>query len=276
MKIEALQADCKNCAGLCCVALYFSASEGFPLDKKEGLPCMNLREDFRCGIHEELREWGLKGCMAYDCYGAGPKTVQHTFGGISWRERPETAEQMYQIYLIQRDLHEMLWYLWQGTGFAGEENLREEAKALFQETENISRKEISFLLGFSVEEHRAKVGALLRAVSQEVRQQKMGKWPKALTRPKMVGGRPAFMGLDLHGADLSGADFRGSLLIAADLSGADLTGADFLGADLRDVDVRGANLKDSLFLTQKQLWNAKGDPGTKLPAFLDCPFSWEL
>jgi len=33
-----LKADCGNCFGLCCVALYFAASEGFPNDKKQGQP----------------------------------------------------------------------------------------------------------------------------------------------------------------------------------------------------------------------------------------------
>jgi hypothetical protein len=39
-----LRADCKNCFGLCCVALYFSASEGFPIDKDAGQPCLNLHK----------------------------------------------------------------------------------------------------------------------------------------------------------------------------------------------------------------------------------------
>ncbi len=33
---EEMKIDCKRCFGLCCVALYFSASEGFPKDKEEG------------------------------------------------------------------------------------------------------------------------------------------------------------------------------------------------------------------------------------------------
>jgi hypothetical protein len=37
-----LRAECEKCFGLCCVALCFSASEGFPIDKDAGHPCLNL------------------------------------------------------------------------------------------------------------------------------------------------------------------------------------------------------------------------------------------
>ena len=71
-----LQADCQNCFGLCCVALYFAASEGFPSDKEAGQPCPDLQTDFRCRVHKGLWEKGLKGCMAFDCFGAGQNTWQ--------------------------------------------------------------------------------------------------------------------------------------------------------------------------------------------------------
>ena len=85
-----LRADCENCFGLCCVALYFSASEGFPLDKDAGQPCLNLQSDFRCCVHKSLIERGLKGCIAFDCFGAGQKVAQISFGGRDWREVPES------------------------------------------------------------------------------------------------------------------------------------------------------------------------------------------
>ena len=50
-----LQSDCGSCFGLCCVALPFAASADFAIDKDAGRPCPNLRTDFRCGIHTELR-----------------------------------------------------------------------------------------------------------------------------------------------------------------------------------------------------------------------------
>ncbi|CAM5481560.1 hypothetical protein SHIRM173S_07111 [Streptomyces hirsutus] len=76
-----LRGDCAQCFGLCCVALPFTASAAFAVDKEAGRPCRNLREDHRCGIHARLRQEGFSGCTVYDCFGAGQKVSQVTFGG---------------------------------------------------------------------------------------------------------------------------------------------------------------------------------------------------
>ena len=60
-RFQDLRVDCKKCFGLCCVALYFSASEGFPVNKDAGKPCLNLQSDFNCFVHKDLKEKGLKG-----------------------------------------------------------------------------------------------------------------------------------------------------------------------------------------------------------------------
>ncbi|MDQ4009877.1 MAG: pentapeptide repeat-containing protein [Actinomycetota bacterium] len=41
---------------MCCVAPTFSASADFAIDKDAGKACPNLRSDFRCGIHQHLRQ----------------------------------------------------------------------------------------------------------------------------------------------------------------------------------------------------------------------------
>ena len=86
-----LHADCARCFGLCCVALPFARSADFAVDKPAGTPCTNLQEDFRCGIHGALRERGFAGCTVFDCFGAGQKVSQVTFGGQDWRRAPGTA-----------------------------------------------------------------------------------------------------------------------------------------------------------------------------------------
>ena len=107
----ALRADCARCAGLCCVAPAFAASADFAIDKAAGQPCPNLQPDFRCGIHSELRERGFPGCAVFDCLGAGQQVVQVTFGGRDWRRSPEIAGQMFTVFTVMRQLHELLWYL---------------------------------------------------------------------------------------------------------------------------------------------------------------------
>lgn len=78
-----LKIDCEKCFGFCCSALYFAKAEGFPEDKVAGKPCMNLKEDFKCKIHESLSKKGLKGCTTYECFGAGQKIAQDTYKGES-------------------------------------------------------------------------------------------------------------------------------------------------------------------------------------------------
>ena len=106
-----LRADCSRCAGLCCVAPAFAASADFAIDKPAGRACPNLRDDFRCGIHAQLRERGFPGCEVFDCFGAGQHLTQVTFGGRSWRETPELAAAQFAVLPVLRQLHETLWYL---------------------------------------------------------------------------------------------------------------------------------------------------------------------
>lgn len=96
--------NCAGCKGLCCKELYFSKSDGFPADKPAGKPCAFLMPDFLCGIHNELEERGMKGCMAYDCFGAGQAAAQS--GGDFHR--------MFR-------LRQMLWYLLEAADHSSDE-----------------------------------------------------------------------------------------------------------------------------------------------------------
>ena len=106
-----LTADCANCFGLCCVAPAFAKSADFAIDKRAGQPCPNLKSDFGCRIHETLRPQGFPGCTSYDCFGAGQHVAQATFAGVSWRDDPDSAETMFAVFDVMRQLHELLWYL---------------------------------------------------------------------------------------------------------------------------------------------------------------------
>ena len=89
MSGDRLHADCARCFALCCVAPAFAASADFAIDKPAGQPCPNLLADFRCGIHDHLRERGFPGCTVFDCFGAGQRVAQVSFGGVDWRRAPE-------------------------------------------------------------------------------------------------------------------------------------------------------------------------------------------
>ena len=269
-----LRADCENCFGLCCVALYFSSSEGFPVDKDAGRPCPNLQPDFRCCVHESLGERGLKGCLGFDCFGAGPKVSQVSFSGHDWRKVPESAQQMFMVFLIMRQLHELLWYLAEALALQPALPVHGALRAMYEKTEHLTHLGPGSLLELDVAAHRAEVNTLLLKTSELVRAEaRRGQETKGRGKKNFRRGAN-LIAADLRKTDLRGANLRGACLIAADLRGADLSGTDFIGADFRDTDIRGADLTGSIFLTQAQLNTAKGDSSTKLPPSLTRPAHW--
>ncbi|RDI16208.1 uncharacterized protein YjbI with pentapeptide repeats [Rhodococcus sp. AG1013] len=261
-----LSADCGQCFGLCCVALPFARSADFAVDKDGGTPCRNLVDDFRCGIHTELRTSGFTGCTVYDCFGAGQKVSQVTFGGRSWRDAPDTARSMFDVFPVQRQLHELLWYLEEALRIRAAASLRSELTALRDETVTLTDSTPDVLAGLDVAEHRDRVNGVLLQVSERFRAGAPG-------RPRNHRGAD-LMGAKLARKDLRGANLRGAWLIGADLRNADLRMADLIGADLRGADVRGADLSDALFLTRFQIGAARGDAHTKLPSALSRPAHW--
>jgi len=269
-----LQAECENCFGLCCVALYFSASEGFPNDKDAGQPCPNLKPDFRCCIHKNLSEQGLKGCVAFDCFGAGQKVSQVSFGGNDWRKVPESSEQMFKVFLIMRQLHELLWYLTEALKLHPARPIHEALSLMLKETERLTLLSPNSLLELDLDEHRSRVNTLLLKTSELVRAQARRGQKSHKGRQKKFSRGADLVAADLRKVNLRGANLRGALLIAADLRGTDLSGTDFIGADFRDADLRGADLSKSIFLTQAQLNVAKGDTSTMLPSALNRPVHW--
>ncbi|QIZ00053.1 pentapeptide repeat-containing protein [Streptomyces sp. S1D4-11] len=263
-----LRADCGRCFGLCCVALPFTRSADFAIDKDAGKPCQNLRTDSRCGIHTQLREKGFNGCTVYDCFGAGQQVSQVTFAGQDWRTGPrERARQMFDVFPVVRQLHELLRYLNEALTLPAARPIHADIRRALTETERLANQSPEELGELDVNAHRQQVNTLLLRTSELVR--------AGVGRGKKKNRRGAdLMGARLKGADLRGANLRGAYLIAADLTGADLRGADLIGADFRDTDLTDADLTDAFFLTQPQLNAARGSAGTRLPRSVTRPDHW--
>ncbi|WP_412752804.1 pentapeptide repeat-containing protein [Krasilnikovia sp. M28-CT-15] len=254
---RSLRADCARCAGLCCVAPAFAKSSDFAIDKPAGRPCPNLRGDFRCGIHDHLRERGFGGCVVFDCFGAGQQVTQVTFGGRDWRAQPELAGPMFAALPVMRQLHELLWLLTEAMRLPGTARQHDRLRDALAETRRLTELSADELPTLDVDAHRRRVNPLLQRASESAR-------AGLRRRPdhrgaNLIGGR-------LAGADLRGANLRGALLIGADLRGADLRAADLTGADLRGADLRGADLAGALFVTPAQLDAARTDETTRHPS----------
>ena len=261
-----LQADCSNCFALCCVVPAFAASADFAIDKPAHVACPNLQGDLRCSIHASLRPKGFPGCVVYDCFGAGQQVSQVTFFGRDWRPDAATAEQMFAVFPIMRQLHEMLWYLAEALTLEATRPIYPDLVDAFDRIKALTVGEPESLRDLDVDAHRRDVNALLV-------------WASELARAAVGTLGPDYRGADLIGADLRGADFRravlrGALLVAADLRGADLTEADMTGADLRGANLNGADLTGCFFLTQAQLDAANGDEFTAISSMFVRPERW--
>ncbi len=262
-----LRADCTQCHALCCVALVFLDSADFPFAKDAGEPCPKLGRDDRCTIHAELRPQGFAGCAAYDCFGAGQRVSQMTFGGRHWRSSPELAGSMFAVLPAMRQLHELLWYLADARARPECDGLRaqlEDARVTVDELAGGSPDE---LLACDLNAVRAEVDPLLVQASELVR---------GCVDDRVDHRHADLIGALLPNALLRGANLRGAYLIGADLRGADLRLADLIGADLRDADLHGANLDAAIFLTQSQLGAARGNAHTRIPGGLNRPPHWLL
>ena len=260
-----LQADCSQCFGLCCVVPAFAKSADFALNKPAGKPCQHLLS-FACDIHTSLRQQGFSGCTVYDCFGAGQHVAQGTYAGRDWRTHPESSAQMFAVFPVMRQLHELLRYLSDALSYPDAQPVHAELQQAWEETAGMTEALPAELLALDVAAHRERVNALLLVTS-------------SLVRARISRRTKDFRGADLAGArlakaDLRGASLRGAVLIGADLAGADLRHADLIGADLRGADLSGADLRDALFLVQPQLEAARGDARTQLSESLRSPAHW--
>jgi uncharacterized protein YjbI with pentapeptide repeats len=153
---------------------------------------------------------GVPGCAVYDCFGAGQQVAQVTFGGRDWRREPGLAGQMFGVFTVMRQLHELLWYLSEALTLPAARPVHGDLSRALDETERLTQQNAGALAELDVVAHQRAVNTLLLRASELAR-----------AGARRTGG-------DLRGADLAGKDLKG-----ADLSGASLRGARLIGADLR-------------------------------------------
>jgi len=267
---DSLKSKCDACFGLCCVALFFSKTDGFPHDKIAGEACSHLAFDHRCDVYPDLKRLGYKGCITFECFGAGQKISQVTFANQDWRRDPVISKNMFDSFQVMRQLHEMIHYV-------SEAILRNETISIHRKLSEILIKLIDNtnlssdnLLKLSLSDLHNEVDVLLTVASELVLGE--GKpFPKYIRK---LGRSVDLMGKDLRQVDLRNSNLRSSLLIASNFQGIDFGSSNFLGADMRDALIMDANLSDALFLTQAQINSAEGNSRTRLPKTLVHPKHW--
>lgn len=258
-----LKIDCARCSGLCCVALYCIKTDGFPENKEAGKPCKNLMPNFHCAVHSQLAKNGMRGCLAYDCFGAGQMVTQLCYPDKNWMTSTDQAREIFGVFLIVFQLNQMLWYLIEALSAVSGDHLAVDIEALILENEQMTSQCPNEILILDIEEYRSNVNRVLQKVIETI-----------AVYPANGGKRKDFFGKDFKKENLDRRDFSMSLMIAANLEGCSLRGTIFLGADMRDVSILNTDLSECVFLTQMQVNSARGNLNTKIPANLSRPTTW--
>ena len=251
-----LVADCSRCRALCCVGPAFTRSADFPIAKPAGTPCPNLLADHRCGIHDALLPKGFRGCVGYDCFGAG----QHLSASGA------DDEAAHGLLAAVRLLRELEWYLLEVLARTAADGVHGRARSALGDVRAAGAGQAHDL--------RGAVAPLLREASDAVRGVVHGGRGAGPDRAGADRAGADLAGRDLRGADLRRGSLRGALLLGTDLRGADLRDVDLLGADTRGADLRGADLRGALFGTRPQLDASRGDGATRLPTWAARPAHW--
>ena len=263
---EHMKSDCSKCSGLCCTALYFSKIDGFPKDKDSGQPCTNLLKDYRCKIHSQLEKQKMKGCIGYDCLGAGQQVTQVIYQGKTWNDIPNQSTEIFDVFIIVFQLYQIRYYLIEAMSLISAKPLVKSIQCLIEENIKMCHYRPNSILSVDLEQYRLRANHILKQVCKLLFQ-------SIHSEKKKVPAN--FLGGNFKGQDMSGADLSTKLLIAANFEKCLFNGTIFLGADTRDANFSNADLSEAVFLTQGQVNSAKGNRNTKLPYHLDYPSTWK-
>lgn len=85
--------------------------DGFPENKKAGKPCKKLQDNYRCKIHYELEKCNMKGCIGYDCFGAGQHVTQYIYKGETWQTSKEHSKEIFNVFVIVFRLYQIRYFL---------------------------------------------------------------------------------------------------------------------------------------------------------------------
>ena len=93
----------------------------------------------------------------HDCFGAGQQVTQvvHLVDGIM--QRPEIAAPLFEVFIVMRQLHELLWYLSEALTLRQAGPLHRELNLALDKTERLTQGNPDALRELDVAAHRREV-----------------------------------------------------------------------------------------------------------------------
>ena len=149
------------------MALPFDKGEAFARDKPALHPCPNL-VGHGCTIHDRLEPAGYRGCVLYDCLGAGQRVVQEVFAGADWQADATLRAPMAEALGILRRIHAALELLVTAESLTLPEALAQERQTLIAIFHPEARWSPESLRGFAVSGADARLRGFLAALRPHV------------------------------------------------------------------------------------------------------------
>lgn len=199
-----LVSDCSRCSGLCCIALYCFQSDGFPQDKPIGKPCINLMDNFKCRIHEDLESMGMRGCIGYDCFGAGQYLTEEIYGGVTWKTQPGKTKEICDMYMLIYRLFQLRFFLYESRKLVSSEVLLPEISRLLQENDSICKLPMQEMLKYPIDAYQDKVNGVLKKSCAAL---------KNYLKVKNNIGKD-YLNRNFEGENLDGADLKEAVFLS--------------------------------------------------------------
>lgn len=168
--LNEMKADCFKCSGLCCTALFFSKMDGFPENKPSGKSCMNLQKDFLCKIHDSLVQYKMKGCIGYDCFGAGQYVTQSIYKNNTWQDNKEKSQEIFDVFVVVFHLYQIRYFLLEANSLISSKKFRTEIEKYIDQNIRICNQSPSKILSFNLDEYRENANKVLKKASLSLRE----------------------------------------------------------------------------------------------------------
>jgi hypothetical protein len=208
----------------------------------------------------------MKGCIGYDCFGAGQHVTQYIYKGEAWQTSQGQSKEIFDAFVMVFQLYQIRYFLEESKIIIPAKELWSDIQNLINKNEALCNSTPQSILEVDIRSYRSKVNIILRQVCNCVIKCFKDSDNKKLTE---------FLGRNFKKRDMSGLDLSMKLLIATNFDSCIFDGTIFLGADTRDTNFSNADLREAAFLTQGQINSAKGNRNTKLPKHLDYPITWK-
>lgn len=155
----------------------------------------------------------MRGCIGYDCFGAGNFVTQSLYHGESWRSQPTRANEMFAVFQTVFSLFQIRYYLEWVRLIPEASDLQPAAEALIAENLGLCSQSPKTLAALEIDSYRSRANAILKEVCGRATKERASGLP--LAAEQMLGRR--FKNQDLSGLDLSMRLLKGQTLTAVAL-----------------------------------------------------------